>query len=314
LIESSTQPSESKEPQGCPLCGETRIYTDMYSGEEVCTKCGLVINDPPVSYLKENYSHNYEEHEEHTRHGTYITQSAFDRGFNTVIQGAKDHFGTPLSNEAAMNMRRLQRQDNRSKMDDTVTRNLNVAMMELDRLSTALHLPNLAKEYAAYTYRKALSADLVRGRSIDSFVTASVYVACRMLRIPRSLKLVAEESKRDYQEVSMTYRLLLKELNIRAPLDEPQKYIPRLASILNVPRSTERLAMNILIAAKKTPAVTGKDPRGVAGAALYYALDLTGEKMVQRRIAKASDTTEVTLRNRYRELKRVLGGKVNSLY
>ena len=104
----------------------------------------------------------------------------------------------------------------------------------------------------------------------------------------------------------MTYRFLLKKMNIRPPVDGPQKYIPKLASILGVSRSTERLAMDILRDAKGTSALTGKDPRGVAGAALYYAMEIKGEHMVQRRIAKASDTTEVTLRNRYRELKRVL--------
>lgn len=108
----------------------------------------------------------------------------------------------------------------------------------------------------------------------------------------------------------MTYRLLLRELNLRPPVDEPQKYVPKLASTLGVSREAERLAVDILISAKGTSAVTGKDPRGVAGAALYCALEVLGERMVQRRVAKACDTTEVTLRNRFRELKRALGLKI----
>jgi transcription initiation factor TFIIB len=231
-----------------------------------------------------------------------------------VIQGNKDIYGNSMTSEAISDMNRLRQHDNRSKINDTAMRNLNVAMTELDRMTTSLHLPSNAKEYAAHMYRKALTLDLIRGRSIDSFVAASVYVACRMLGLPRSLNTVANESKRDYQEVSMTYRFLLRELKLKPPVDDPQKYIPNLASMLGISRPIERLALEILVLAKGTPALTGKDPRGVAGAALYYALKIRGENMVQRRIAEASDTTEVTLRNRYRELKKVLGKKIDSLY
>jgi len=306
-------PSECEQPPVCPLCNSTKIFTDINNGEEVCTKCGCVINDTIVSYGKDRQSHSYEEHEDKSRHGFFITKSSYDRGFNTVIQGTKDFSGTQMGNEAASDMKRLQRHDNRSKVNDTAMRNLNVAMTELDRMTSALHLPSNAKEYAAHTYRKALTMDLIRGRSIDAFIAASVYVACRVMSIPRSLQSVADESKRDYQEVSMTYRFLLKKMNIRPPVDSPQKYIPKLASTLGVSRSVERLAVDLLMAAKGTSALTGKDPRGVAGAALYYAMEIRGEHMVQRRIADASDTTEVTLRNRYRELKKVLGEKINLL-
>jgi len=313
-----TQPSPCEElkspPLCCPDCGETRIFTDIHSGEEVCTNCGLVINDPPVNYGKNGYSSNYENHEEQSRHGYFLTHSAYDRGFNTVIQGVKDVYGTKMGDREAIDMRRLQRRDNRSKVDDTVTRNLNVAMTELDRMTTTLHLPSTAKEYAAYVYRKALTADLVRGRSIDAFVAASVYMACRVMRIPRSLSTVANTSKREYLEVSTTYRLLLKELKIKPPIDDPQKYLSKLATMLGVPRQTECLAADILKAAKGSSAIMGKDPRGVAGAALYYAMEVRGEHLNQRIIAEASDTTAVTLRNRYRGLKKVLAKKSDWVY
>ncbi len=310
LIESSTP----EPPPRCPECGCLKIFTDLDNGEEVCTKCGYVINDPPINLGKDRQCHSYAEHEETSHHGAFITRRAYDRGFNTVIQGNKDIYGNSMTSEAISDMNRLRQHDNRSKINDTAMRNLNVAMTELDRMTTSLHLPSNAKEYAAHTYRKALTADLIRGRSIDSFVAASVYVACRMLGLPRSLNTVANESKRDYQEVSMTYRFLLRELNLKPPVDDPQKYVPNLASVLEISRPIERLALEILVLAKGTPALTGKDPRGVAGAALYYALKIRGENMVQRRIAEASDTTEVTLRNRYRELKKVLGKKIGSLY
>lgn len=50
----------------------------------------------------------------------------------------------------------------------------------------------------------------------------------------------------------------------------------------------------------------GKDPVSVAVAALYIATRLCDEKATQKRIAEASDVTEVTIRNRYKDLMEVL--------
>jgi transcription initiation factor TFIIB len=186
-------------------------------------------------------------------------------------------------------------------------RNLSVAMAELDRLSYALNLSDNVKEGAATLYRKALTLDLVRGRSIDAFVAASLYAACRLLQVPRPLSLVCDESKRTRKEVSMTYRLLLTELDLKPPIDSPFKYVSVLAHDLEISRPTERRAVTLLEEAKAKKGLIGKDPRGLAAAALYLACELNGERVVQRRVAKRAETTEVTLRNRYRGLKKVLG-------
>ena len=114
------------------------------------------------------------------------------------------------------------------------------------------------------------------------------------------------ESKRLHKEVSMTYRLLLTELSLKPPIDGALKYMPALASKLNIPRPTERRAVEILQADGMRKELMGKDPRGVAAAALYLASELNGERVVQRAVAEAAETTEVTLRNRYRGLKKTL--------
>jgi transcription initiation factor TFIIB len=48
----------------------------------------------------------------------------------------------------------------------------------------------------------------------------------------------------------------------------------------------------------------GKDPMGIAATALYIACLNTGEKRTQTDIARAAGITEVTLRNRYIDIKR----------
>jgi len=290
----------------CPHCGGSKILSDRRTGERVCGTCGLVVTETIMDTGPEYRVFNIQEGNDRRRTGTGYSMSIYDKGLSTVIKGDKDASGKRLDYETQRRMRRLQRQDNRSKVNETHARNLSIAMAELDRMVSELHLPKNVKENAALIYRKTLKKDLIRGRSIDAFVAASVYAACRLLQVPRPLKEVTKISKRLHSEVAMTYRLIHKELNLKPPVDGPFKFIPSIAAKLEIQQPTEQLAMNILKKADEIKALTGKDPRGLAAAALYMACQETKEKRVQRVIAKAAGTTEVTLRNRYRGLKQAL--------
>jgi transcription initiation factor TFIIB len=174
-------------------------------------------------------------------------------------------------------------------------------MAELDRIATHLHIPKNVKERAALIYRKALKADLLRGRSIDGFVAASLYASCRHLKLPRPLKEITAISTRNHAEVARTYRLLIKELHLRMPVDGPMKFVPGIASKLNLNTQTEQYAIELLRKAHKRRGLTGKDPRGLAAAAFD-----TNDKRIQKDIAEAAGTTEVTLRNRLRGIESLL--------
>jgi transcription initiation factor TFIIB len=297
---------EMDNASNCPHCGGSKIVSDRQSGERVCATCGLVVTEIIMDTGPEYRVFNLQEANDRRRTGTGYSMSIYDKGLSTVIKGDKDASGKRLDYETQRRMRRLQRQDNRSKVNETHARNLSIAMAELDRMASELHLPQTVKENAALLYRRSLKQDLIRGRSIDAFVAASVYASCRMLGIPRPLKEVTKISKRLHSEVAMTYRLIHKELKLRPPVDGPFKFIPSIAAKLEVNQPTEQLAIRILRKADELKALTGKDPRGLAAAALYMACQETKEKRVQRVIAKAAGTTEVTLRNRYRGLKEAL--------
>ena len=298
---------KEEEKTVCASCGGERIISDRVTGERFCGQCGTVMTELVLDTGPEYRVFNLQE-EDRRRTGSGYSYSIYDKGLSTVIKGDRDALGNKLDYETQRRMRRLQRQDNRSKINETHTRNLSIAMAELDRISSELHLPGNVKEQAAFIYRQALRIDLIRGRSIDAFAAASVYAACRILKVPRPLKAISKASSREHSEVAMTYRLLLKELKIRPPVDGPFKFVPSIASKLNVRQPTEMLAVEILRKAEKRKALTGKDPRGLAAAALYMACQENNDRRVQRAIAEAAGTTEVTLRNRYRGLKEVLDG------
>jgi len=181
-------------------------------------------------------------------------------------------------------------------MDDTWGRNLSIAMAELDRMSARLSLPSNLKEQAAIIYRRALKEDLIRGRSIDAFVAASLYSTCRMNGVPRSLKSISTESSREHSEVARSYRILIKELKIKMPVDGPIKFVSGIASKLKLKRSTEFHAIDILRIAHKKRELSGKDPRGVAAAALYLACLAKKERRIQKDIAKILRWLPVQLR------------------
>jgi transcription initiation factor TFIIB len=301
-----------KEPSinSCSRCGETNMVSDLQNGERVCGSCGLVVDDNLIDMGPEWRAFTMTEKDKRTRTGLGMSYTLYDKGLSTVFKGDRDASGNKLKDKTRIKMDRLRRYDNRSKFDETWRRNLSIAMAELDRMATKLHIPQAVKEHSALIYRKALKKDLIRGRSIDAFVAASIYAACRRARIPRPLKEISKSSTRQHSEVARTYRLLLRELNLRMPVDDPMKFIPSIASKLKLKRKTEQHAIEILRRAKKNQGLTGKDPRGLAAAALYMACNDNNDKRIQKDVAAAAGTTEVTLRNRLRGLEETLSDPV----
>ena len=290
------------ESRTCPKCESSNIITDHETGEKICTNCGLVIEETSMDLGPEWRAFTVADKNSRSRAGQGSSLTLYDKGLSTVFNGDRDASGRKLNSEAILKMDRLRRYDNRSKFDETWRRNLSIAMAELDRMAVNLKIPNNIKEQAAHIYRKALKADLIRGRSIDAFVAAAIYAACRTSNVPRPIKKITAVSTRDHGEVSRTYRLLIRELKMKMPIDDPMKYIPSISSKLNLRRDTEQKAVNILTKAKIKQGLSGKDPRGLAAAALYMACISNNDRRVQKEVALAAGTTEVTLRNRLRGL------------
>ena len=178
-------------------------------------------------------------------------------------------------------------------------------MNELQRLSEKLHISPSVKEMAAVIYRKALNKRLVRGRNIAAIVAGSLYAACRFTKIPRTLKEIAEASLRDRKEIARDYRLIVQTLKMKMPIDNATDYVTKIAEKAGVSIDVEGLAIKIIRDVRNKHVAMGKDPTGLAAAALYIASKLKKEKITQSRLAKAANVTEVTIRNRKRDLMRV---------
>jgi len=292
----------------CVECGSTSLIHDYDTGETVCANCGLVLHKQMMDKGPEWRAFTQEEKESRSRVGMPTSYSVHDKGLSTTIGRLdRDAFGRRLPLETRLQMWRLRKWQIRSRVHSSVEGNLARAMAELDRLSDKLSTRGSIKENAAFIYRKALEKDLVRGRSIAAIVAAALYAACRSSETPRTLREIAEASLLNKKEVARCYRLLLRELEIHMPIVDPMTYISKIGEKAGISGQTQGLALNILREAKKKRVASGKDPMGLAAAALYIACLQINEKKTQTDIAKAAAVTEVTVRNRYKALKRQLG-------
>jgi len=292
----------------CPECGGTNLVHDYDTGETICGSCGLVIQDVTMDKGPEWRAFTQEEKESRSRVGIPASYSVHDKGLSTSIGRIdRDAFGRKLPLSTRLQMWRLRKWQIRSRVHSSIDRNLAQAMAELDRLSDKVSVPGPVKEKAAVIYRKALDRGLVRGRSIAAIAAASLYAACRTTGTPRNLREISEASLVGRKDVARCYRLLLRELDIHMPIADPMTFLSKISERSEVSGPTRGLAVKLLQGAKEKHVSAGKDPMGLAAAALYMACMQAGEKKTQKDIADAAGVTEVTVRNRYKTLKRQLG-------
>ncbi len=292
----------------CPRCGKGPMVVDNAGGELVCSSCGFVVKDKIEETGPEWRAFSKEEKDDRSRGGIPTSIAMHDMGLATVIGSVnKDASGKSLSGSMKATVDRLRTWDSRSQVHEPMDRNLRQAFSELDRLSDKLSVSDAVIEKAAYIYRKALERGLVRGRSISAIIAASLYAACRDRETPRTLKDLAVVSNVKKKDIARCYRLLLKEMDIKMPVVDPTKCVSRIASRAQLSERTKRRALEILKKAEEARISAGKDPMGLAAAALYVSCTLEGEDKTQRDVAEAAGVTEVTIRNRYKGLRSALG-------
>jgi len=291
----------------CPECESTNLVHDYDTGETICGSCGLVIQDVMMNEGPEWRAFTQEEKQSRSRVGIPTSYSVHDKGLSTSIDRIdRDAFGRKLPLSTRLQMWRLRKWQIRSRVHSSIDRNLAQAMTELDRLSDKVSAPAAVKEKAALIYRKALDEGLVRGRSIAAIAAASLYASCRITGTPRNLREISRASLVKKKDVARCYRLLLRKLNIRMPIADPLIYITKIAQRSDVPGYIQASAVKILNEARSKRISAGKDPMGLAAAALYIACKQAGERKTQKEIADAAGVTEVTVRNRFKNLKRLL--------
>ena len=299
----STLPVQQAKIQFCPECGSTRLMRDYECAELVCMDCGYVIAAKIADRGPEWRAFDDEQRAKRTRVGAPLTYTIHDKGLSTMIDWHdRDIYGKGLSPGQKAQVYRLRKWQRRIRVSDATERNLAFALSEITKIANNLNLPKNILETASLIYRKAVKERLIRGRSIQGVTSAAVYLACRQCGLPRTLEEIAQASNVNKKEAGRSYRFLIKELNYFIPPLKPSQYITKFSNQLTMQGKVEEIAHKILSAAKELKLTSGRGPTGIAAAASYIASVLTGERKTQREIAEIAQVTEVTIRNRYKEL------------
>ncbi|WP_458207156.1 transcription initiation factor IIB [Haladaptatus sp. NG-SE-30] len=305
-IRTRTEETEVEEQrtggQSCPECSG-KLIADAGHGETICEDCGLVVEEDNVDRGPEWRAFDAKEKNEKSRVGAPTTNTMHDKGLSTNIDWRnKDAYGNSLGSRQREKMQRLRKWNERFRTRDSKERNLKQALGEIDRMASALGLPDNVREMASVIYRRALNEDLLPGRSIEGVSTSCVYAAARQAGVPRSLDEITDVSRVDKSEVARTYRYVVRELSLEVKPADPESYVPRFASGLDLSDESEHRARELLRNAKEQGVHSGKSPVGLAAAAVYAAALLTNEKTTQAEVSDVADISEVTIRNRYHEL------------
>ena len=282
----------------CPECNGNVISLNQI-GEIVCSDCGLVIKERSVDLAhsdKRAYTSQEKNQREHT--GAPISSLLPDIGLTTVID---------RKNIKYPDLKRAVKWNTRITWEK---RNILIATTELKRICSNLNLPNHIKLEAIKLYKDAFKKKLLRGRSINSMIAASIYLAIRLKRIPRTLQEILDESSESEKDIRRCYRVLIREFNIKSPNTNPSDLIPTYIATLKLDPKIEINSTKIVNAYSERFSTSGKDPKGIVAGAIYLACRMKGLELTQKDISEVVGVTEVTLRSRYKELSTKLKIKV----
>ena len=295
----------------CPECDAGKICMDYGRGELFCEKCGLVISDSVIDEGADWRAYSSEEEHQKSRTGEPLTMLMHDKGLTTDIDFInKDYYGARLNHRVRAQMARLRRWQYRCRVANSSERNLVLGLQEIKRMGTRLGIPDNIIKTAAYFHRKAVDKRLIVGRSTLSIASASLYAACRNYSYPRTLDEIANVSglsksgSQGRKEVAHSFRVLRQHLTFDVHIPTAIDYLGRFCSKLDVDEECTKGARHIIENIEDTELSIGKSPVSVAAAAIYIAAKYLNKKVKQKHIADVAGITEVTIRNRYKDIEK----------
>ena len=289
--------STSETSSVCPSCkSDNAIITDSKSGEIICSKCGMVVSERRTFVIDKT--------EGRRRTGLPSSLARHDMGLSTVI-GKENTDASRIKIEPSVlsTMHRLRTWDFRTQVHSSTDRTLRLAFSELDSLKNKLGLPDAVIERTAYIYRKAQEKGMLRGRSIPAVLAAAIFIACRQMEVPRTLDDIATISNIKRKSIAKYDREIIFQLGLKLPTIDTTKCIARVANKASISEKTKHQAINLMNDLVKNGISAGKDPMGLAATVLYASCIKTGEQKTKVELASAAQTTEVTIRNRLKDLK-----------
>ncbi len=284
-------------------CKSSNIVTDYHTGEIACSNCGAVCSERVFYTGPESTGEHYNE----SRTGQKISLKMVDMGLSTIIESKdKDVTGRDLSSENKRMFYRLRMWDRNSRYALS-TKSFQKAFILLDGMAGRLGLPEPIVEQTAHFFRKMVAKKILSGRSTTSALCAAIYITCRLTNTPRTLQDIATAGNIKKKNLQKIYRFIIKKMDITPVAYSPIEFVPRIAKSIPVSERTERCALDILDIAQRKNITTSKNPVAMAAAAIHLASIINAENISQVKIADVSGISAVTIRDRTREIRQVVG-------
>ncbi len=295
--------------KSCPEC-ESTLVDDTQNGERFCSACGVVVAEQMADYGPETKSSSLEEKMKLARATGQTTYSQHDLGITTEIAiGTKDFSGKSINSQVASQMHNLRKWQQRVRVSSPRERRLSIVLAKMGETCKTLALSKNVLETASMIYRNLDGKVEVKGKSVVSISAATIYMACKQCEVVRSLDEICRglcspiELKAKTKLAARYYRTMVMELgNSTAPVVTMDKYISKIANLTGTEVRVERLALEIYEKTKGRNLADGKAPNGIAAAYLYVASILLGQNVLQRDVSSVAGVTEVTIRNRCKEI------------
>ena len=297
------------ETQSCPECKST-LVDDIQNGEIICSGCGVVVADQIADFGPETISSNLEDKMKLARATGQTTYSQHDLGITTEISlGTKDFSGKTINHEVANQMHNLRKWQQRIRVSSPKERRLVNVLAKMGKTCDGLNLSKNVLETASMIYRNLDGHVDVKGKSVVSITAATIYMACKQCSVVRSLEEIcrgicpAKDVKTKTKLASRYYRNMVMEMgHVVAPVLTMDKYISKIANMTQTEVRVERLALEIAEKTKDSNIADGKAPNGIAAAYLYVSSVLLGQNVLQRDVSTVAGVTEVTIRNRCKDI------------
>lgn len=288
---------EEKDHEEDECCDSPKISQE--DGFFVCLNCGSVFS----RILDDSPRRAFTQEEIQKRKSNERVYSPI--GPRTIIRGSRDARGTLLSPKYKSKFNRL------AKIHRSLTtsyeRNLWIALPNLQRLQKRLGIPDIVAEDALRIYTQTVKKKLTMGRSIDTLLAASIFCALRVHGIPRTVEEITAVAQIPKKKVIRSYRLIYTEvlpnLNLKVQRFTADRYVDKFNDELHLSMQCRNIAVKLIGQAKASGFNSaGKDPKGIAAAAIYIGSKICNESRTQKEISKLAQVTEVTLRMRVKDL------------
>jgi transcription initiation factor TFIIB len=289
-------------------------------------------------YGPESHSLDFEENSKNVRASGYTSVSLHDYGLRTEIGvGSKDYSGRSINHQVAEQMNSMRRWHSRIRVASPKERRLSNVLSKINEICSSMCLSKTVIETAAMLYRNFETMSEAKGKSITCIAAASIYLACKRCSIVRSLEEIIraevtgpEVIRSTLKLASKYYRMMVIEMGIFTAQDslgtdvgqptashtpslvaqsEPipvilaiDQYISKLANVAKIDTRVERLAIDFAHKTDSNLIADGKAPNGLAAAYIYLAALLLGINLLQMDISALASVTEVTIRNRCKDI------------